>query len=75
MSIWAVIAVVSDVSSGEAPPSAALWLLVPAGMMVFGYLQIMVARWFSKKESQQMSEWLDNLFVDSKIESGAGGEA
>jgi hypothetical protein len=63
--IVAAISITGKVAAGQSPKSELLYLLHPIGMLVFGCLLVVIGGWFSRKEKQQIAEWLDRLFADS----------
>jgi hypothetical protein len=63
--IIAAINIIGEVAAGQKPKSELLHLLQPIGMLVFGCLLVVFGKWFSRKERQQIVEWLNSLFTDS----------
>ena len=72
--IIAAIRIVGEVAAGQKPKSELLYVLQPIGMLVFGCLLVVIGRWFSRNERQQIVEWLNSLFTDSNtVRVSTGG--
>jgi hypothetical protein len=63
--IVVAISIIGKVAAGQSPKSHLLWLLHPIGMLAFGCLLVVIGEWFSRKEKQEITDWLDRLFADS----------
>ena len=59
------ITITRKVATGLSAKSELLYLLHPIAMLVFGFLLVVIAGWFSRKEKQQIAQWLNTLFADS----------
>ena len=59
------ISITGKIATGHRRVSELLYILHPIGMLVFGYLLVSIGGWFSRKEKQQIAEWLNRLFADS----------
>ena len=59
------ISTTAKIATDHSRVSELLYILHPVGMLVFGYLLVSIGGWFSRKEKQQIAEWLNQLFADS----------
>ena len=65
--IIAAMSIVRTVGIGQEPKGEFVTPLIPVWMFVFGCLLVLIGGWFSRKEKQEIAEWLQELFRDSRL--------
>jgi hypothetical protein len=70
-----IIKLVSDYLNGKISGNEALWAFHPIGMLVFGFLLIVIGKLLSRNEVRDISVWLRGQFADVALESSWEKEA